>query len=54
MSGCKIKRNVASCSSGNKEPCSKEVNDKLAQLIEERKKQDAVLNTVLSETEYIG
>jgi hypothetical protein len=53
MSLCRIKRNLVSgCSSGNKEECSKEISDKLQKMIEERKKQDALLNTVLSEKEY--
>jgi hypothetical protein len=53
MSGCRIKRNVStSCSSGNKEKCSNEVSDKLERMIEERKKQDAMLSNVLSEKEY--
>ena len=53
MSGCKIKRHItSSCSSGNKEECSKDVSDKLERMIEERKKQDLLINTVLSEKEY--
>ena len=53
MSGCRIKRNLSTgCSSGNKDECSKEVSDKLERMIEERKKQDAMLNNVLSEKEY--
>jgi len=54
MGGCRIKRNLASGNvvSGKKEECSKEVSDKLQQMIEERKKQDTLLNNVYSEKEY--
>jgi hypothetical protein len=56
MSGCRIKRNLnagtSGCDSGKKEECSKEVGDKFAQMLAERKRQDEALNVVLSEKEY--
>jgi len=53
MSGCRIKRNLnPSGNSTSKEECSKEVDDALAKMLEERKRQDETLNTVLSEKEY--
>ena len=59
MSGCRINRNKnisgdkdSKDNKDNKEGYTKEFADKLAALIEERKNQDAALNTVLTEEEY--
>lgn len=57
MSGCRINRNLNTGSSGcdgggKKEECSKEVGDKFAKMLAERKRQDESLNVVLSEKEY--
>jgi hypothetical protein len=55
MSGCRIKRNLNPSGSGSGSGSSgpnKELGDALAKMIAERKKQDEVLNTVLSEKEY--
>lgn len=52
MSGCRIKRNLAPSGCEGRAECSKEVDDKFAKMLAERKKQDEALNVVLSEKEY--
>jgi len=51
MSGCRINRNK-NISRPVNDTCEKEVADRLAKMIEERKRQDLSLENVITEAEY--